>query len=1660
MQVKQCTCGSNFSQCDFSSWAFRRVALQKPSVLRRPSCGLALAMHTVDSMELSFGQTSMCPMVVSAIVSSTSNELTFRFYIEIHAPCWSELTLTLFTLLFLLATHRSRVFQLMCAVIGGRPCRLLPPWKLPMNSHLFSSMPMLILDLVISDMSWHMVSSRPPTQTFWEPFCVHKISACLWQVHITKAELTPGSAQLACIPTALIMFAFHVGASTIARIPACWRILTLAMVALIIMQLLCSLNGRSGLFHEPLHLQRPNPKPFAVPRWRVSMCIKCCKTMSRLIGNMMSSTKLKTSTGTWPMALRRVAQDPREDLRRPSSLILSGIWGFASWKGASSSKNWNLAEDLNSCVCAFLPLRMFPLRTPVMPSGDMTLGYYAARFGFSVICTKPLGNWEWNSKRPRQLNCKRFFNHYHLTLLPRRFCMNWNKWLVPQTFARCTRKLCPSYEMIKGRFVVVQKKLWTPGSPFSCWWRGGNVWLQIKRWSEWLDDLASFRASSLDLTLADLPSLCELECAYRRVKPGKATGPDGIDALLCHLSPADFAKKTYSLMLKTLTHGQESLLHKGGRLHPLWKGKGAKDSGAAYRSILVSSHIGKTIHRCLRVHSADLFERYLQKQQLGGKRRISVATGVHQARAFLRSRRQRGLNVGMVFLDLCEAFYRIVRELAIGGPACDETIAKMGHRLGMGEDLLYALYRHLDDEHALARAGLSRQMQMVVRSLHADTHFSLQGQEDRCKTRLGTRPGDSWADLIFSFLSARLLHDLEAEFQEAGLIDNVPAELGLRSSLLPCTTEHPSCTMTVGFIGPTWMDDSVFCFADPHADALERKAAHLCGLLLQKCKEFAMTPNLSPGKTAAMLVFQGPGSVAAKKRIFGPSAPKLLTILTEYDAQQVHVVTTYTHLGCLLHHKGDMRQEARRRFSIAQTAFQQHRRLLYQNKHLSLRRRAELFRTLILSKFVYGCESWTLADARTRHFVHTSLIKLYKRLIHRAHESHLTDEEVLRATGLPDPSTLLRMQRLRHLGALYATADSSAWGVLNEDFEWISLICSDLDWMWTQLRGSSDLQDPKRHLASWTYLMLHHRNYWKKLILRAGAHAAAQRDNLYDVQCFHRNILSQLHEHGSLVSPPPYEIKQFPKEIFACMACEKRFPSRGGCGAHMFRSHGVFQTVRNLFDGTQCACCLKEFHSYGKLQGHLLRAEFCRRSLQRKGIHVAPVPGIGSISNGHLERAHDCVLPPLQAQGPLPAPGRRAEHDDYDLILFEELYTIMLDATGIEDSFQQLKLCIQGRVITWERLLLTLRALRDEATPADVEALPISNEAFHLLLGRLEDPHTWPFLTQDTVIFEGHWNRDVQDLAEYCCREADAADEHRLPDQVPRGFGCERYFLHLFSGRRRKGDFQFFFDRLRDTSEGILIHIISLDVVLSSAWGDLLKPSAREFWRDAIRLRLVAGLIGGPPCETWSQARERSVDAHGRAPRVLRTAEYPWGKEALRLRELLQLSVGNSLMGFQLEAVVALYCVGGIALTEHPAPPKAESSVSIWRTPILKLLLSLPGFELLHLAQGLWGAKSPKPTSLLVLNAPGIQQDLLQWQVTKEVPVQTSIGVDLAGGWSTAALKEYPPALNRALAQGLSKALRRCAVDETVQISQAFRDRCKPMLCTDYGGTIGPDFAG
>ena len=180
----------------------------------------------------------------------------------------------------------------------------------------------------------------------------------------------------------------------------------------------------------------------------------------------------------------------------------------------------------------------------------------------------------------------------------------------------------------------------------------------------------------------------------------------------------------------------------------------------------------------------------------------------------------------------------------------------------------------------------------------------------------------------------------------------------------------------------------------------------------------------------------------------------------------------------------------------------------------------------------------------------------------------------------------------------------------------------------------------------------------------------------------------------------------------------------------------------------------------------------------------------------------------------------------------------------------------------------------------------------------------------------------------------------------------------------------------------------------------------------------------------------------------------------MNLRELRQVSVGNELMGFMLEGFAELFCTGGVAVLEHPAPPQSHSSVSIWRTPILQLFLQMPGCELLQIAQGLWGAKSPKPTSLLVLNAPDMQYHLRKWQIATDLPKHSSIGLDYKGKWSTSSLKEYPPALNGGLASGIFAAICRQSTDSTLTAADSFHAQCEHMICTAYGTHIGPDFAG
>ena len=175
----------------------------------------------------------------------------------------------------------------------------------------------------------------------------------------------------------------------------------------------------------------------------------------------------------------------------------------------------------------------------------------------------------------------------------------------------------------------------------------------------------------------------------------------------------------------------------------------------------------------------------------------------------------------------------------------------------------------------------------------------------------------------------------------------------------------------------------------------------------------------------------------------------------------------------------------------------------------------------------------------------------------------------------------------------------------------------------------------------------------------------------------------------------------------------------------------------------------------------------------------------------------------------------------------------------------------------------------------------------------------------------------------------------------------------------------------------------------------------------------MLGFFGGPPCETWSEARFTPLE--GSKVRPVRAIEDPWGKPACSVREMRQVFVANIFMFFCLICFLLQMRYHYFGMLEHPAPSRRTDRPSIWRTDIWQLIERFDCVRVL-IHQGLFGAPSPKPTCLAFTPARDWIYEVLQAHRSQlEMPTEISIGKDSSGVYKTSRLKEYPGPLNRAL---------------------------------------------
>ena len=443
-------------------------------------------------------------------------------------------------------------------------------------------------------------------------------------------------------------------------------------------------------------------------------------------------------------------------------------------------------------------------------------------------------------------------------------------------------------------------------------------------------------AAEVDWTLADLPSLQEIERGIRRIPRAKAMGLDMIPGEALQACPSQFALALHLLFMKAATGLQQPLQWRGGVLFECWKKKGSWADVKNHRSLYISSVVGKLYHRLYRDKSQPQLQQALHELHLGSKRQAPMAYAAMYILGHFRRCRRARRSVGTLFLDTTAAYYAIIREAAMGEICFDSTVAWLCKRFSLETTAMHHLLELIKGGGTMQAAGLSSGVRGIVRDLHHRTWFSTRhcAGTQVAVTLAGSRPGESFADAVFSYVYGKVL----------GKIADAAVAEGLFSHYFYDREKGPFGDGSEGTAliarDATWADDTAYPIDAETPGELMRRAIRLSTLVIQACRSMGMSPNLKRGKTAMVLSLVGKGLQKVRQQYFGQNRDMLWLP----DLQiSVHVTPQHVHLGGMLDMTANMQAEKRRRLALAANAYDSGRRLLYQNRAVDLPVRVKLF---------------------------------------------------------------------------------------------------------------------------------------------------------------------------------------------------------------------------------------------------------------------------------------------------------------------------------------------------------------------------------------------------------------------------------------------------------------------------------------------------------------------------------------------------------------------------------------------------------------------------------------------------------------------------------------------------------------------------------------------
>ena len=338
---------------------------------------------------------------------------------------------------------------------------------------------------------------------------------------------------------------------------------------------------------------------------------------------------------------------------------------------------------------------------------------------------------------------------------------------IGASFRKRGLRALPALEDQNGRIATSIEEAQMIWRDFASDLEFGKQVTRAELWESCVRDQIMKQSNAVVPNFMMIPSLVQLEQACRRVQYRKATGADGLVSELFHSHAVGCAQMIYPLMLKIHLNVMEPVAAKGGTLVRMWKGKGNVKDPAMYRGLLISNHISKILHSTCRRMLVPFFEAQSLPLQLGGCRRAQVVQAGQHVRSFLAWSKRCSRAVGVLFLDVKTAFYKIIRPLIAKHDNLVEQVIEIVERFRLPSTVVVqVLVQKIHEESSVSESMVSQHYEQLLHEYHQHTWFQTPHLQGLTQTGVGTRPGDPLADICFNFVFTQMVQRLRVALMD------------------------------------------------------------------------------------------------------------------------------------------------------------------------------------------------------------------------------------------------------------------------------------------------------------------------------------------------------------------------------------------------------------------------------------------------------------------------------------------------------------------------------------------------------------------------------------------------------------------------------------------------------------------------------------------------------------------------------------------------------------------------------------------------------------------------------------------------------------------------------------------------------------------------------